>query len=33
MSLQFGVFVGPDMGRTFTVQAGNNLLMGRGERS
>ena len=33
MSLQLLVTAGPDAGQTFTVQAGPDLTLGRGERS
>jgi serine/threonine protein kinase len=33
MSLQLIVIAGPDQGRTFTIQPGSNLTLGRGERS
>jgi serine/threonine protein kinase len=32
MSLQFVVVAGPDRGRTFTIQPGDGLLLGRGEK-
>src|SRR5438309_12113806 len=33
MSLQLVVMAGPDAGRTITLQAGSDLMLGRGEKS